>query len=184
MRTCVKQQDRTVKETSTCFPLLSRLLPLRLLHGLFSTSLFLLIGVISGTCQLTSSLLNCSNEQALKPLESIKCCTGSTFWLGYLALTHVSSLFVGPAPVTSQSPVPCKLCIFSKGLGRAGEGSCHFSLHRGLRVVQDPGSGESHHGNHPWGFPLIEGWASMGASVRGGKDAHGTWVASCPPLLG
>ena len=60
LRTCVKQQDSAVKETSTCFPLLSRLLPLRLLHGLFSTSLFLLIGVISGTCQLTSSLLNCS----------------------------------------------------------------------------------------------------------------------------
>ncbi|MXQ96395.1 hypothetical protein E5288_WYG002936 [Bos mutus] len=34
----------------------------------------------------------------------------------------------GPAPVTSQSPVPCKLCIFSKGLGRAGEGSsCRLS---------------------------------------------------------
>ncbi|CAN0191691.1 unnamed protein product [Rangifer tarandus platyrhynchus] len=46
----------------------------------------------------------------------------------------------GPAPVTSQSPVPCKLCIFSESLGRAGEGSCHLSLHRGLRVVQAPKS--------------------------------------------
>ena len=140
----MKKQDSAVKEPSICFLLLSRLLPLKLLLELFSTSLLLLMGVISGTRQLTSPSLNCSRVNVTGALRKCKVSCWQHFLAGHLVLTHVSFPFVGPAPVTSQSPVPCKLCIFSEGLGRAGEASCHLSLHWGLRVVQAPKSGVNH----------------------------------------
>lgn len=47
------------------------------------------------------------------------------------------SPLAGPAPVTSQSPVPCKLCILDRDLGAMLEGEV-FPLLPGSCTVPEP----------------------------------------------
>lgn len=127
-----------------------------------------------------------SSNHLLRALESIKLSILSTSNAAFPGrilspCTLVIFPFVGPAPVTSQSPVPCKLCILYEGIG---------AVHRREAVppfTRVSKSGPSHplsavtnvvRGTCPWGGVLtIEGRAfGVAWQIGAWATANRNWI--------
>lgn len=84
------------------------------------------------------------------------------------ASSHFGFLFAGPAAVTNQSPVPCKLCILTKVVALCTQGSLPAPLLELLwggrpSVTSNVGVGQV---LGEWGFPFITQCSQCGLSFN------------------